>query len=77
MAWGERLRRGVAAGPVAASLAGVALAGVGVAWYHGLVNVAAPQGRHSVLAQVGKGPLRRPPPSSSDARPGTVGVGVG
>ncbi|XP_070265402.1 calcium uptake protein 2, mitochondrial isoform X3 [Myotis yumanensis] len=51
VAWGERLRRGVAAGPVAASLAGVALAGVGVAWYHGLVNVAAPQGRHSVLAQ--------------------------
>ncbi|XP_059540195.1 calcium uptake protein 2, mitochondrial isoform X3 [Myotis daubentonii] len=51
VAWGERLRRGVAAGPVAASLAGVALAGVGVAWYHGLVNVAAPQGRYSVLAQ--------------------------
>lgn len=67
VAWGERLRRGVAARPVAASLAGVALAGGGVAWYHGLVNVAAPQGRHSVLAQVGKGPctgrpalLRRP-----------------
>lgn len=54
MAWGERLRRGVAARPVAASLAGVALAGVGVAWYHGLVNVAAPQGRPSILAQVGK-----------------------
>ncbi|XP_016068393.1 PREDICTED: calcium uptake protein 2, mitochondrial isoform X3 [Miniopterus natalensis] len=51
VAWVERLRRGVAAGPLAASVAGVAVAGVGVAWYHGLVNVAAPQGRLTVPAQ--------------------------
>ncbi|KAM7114476.1 calcium uptake protein 2, mitochondrial isoform 4-T4 [Molossus nigricans] len=51
VAWGERLRRRVAVGPVAASVAGVALAGAGVAWYHGFVNVAAPQGRLTVLAQ--------------------------
>ncbi|CAK6442974.1 unnamed protein product [Pipistrellus nathusii] len=51
VAWGERLRRGATARPLAASLAGVALAGAGVAWYHGLVHVAAPQGRPSVPAQ--------------------------
>ncbi|XP_061290958.1 calcium uptake protein 2, mitochondrial isoform X2 [Bos javanicus] len=58
-AWGERLRRGFAAGrrawpgpgPVAAALAGVAVAGAGAAWYHGRVNVAAPQGSLTVLAQ--------------------------
>ncbi|XDB56000.1 PREDICTED: calcium uptake protein 2, mitochondrial [Capra hircus] len=58
-AWGERLRRGFAAGrrawlgpgPVAAAVAGVAVAGAGAAWYHGRVNVAAPQGSLTVLAQ--------------------------
>lgn len=77
VAWVERLRRGVAAGPLAASVAGVAVAGVGVAWYHGLVNVAAPQGRLTVPAQVGTSPLRSPLPSSSDAGPRVVGVGQG
>uniref|UniRef100_A0A8C6FH24 Mitochondrial calcium uptake 2 n=1 Tax=Moschus moschiferus TaxID=68415 RepID=A0A8C6FH24_MOSMO len=59
VAWGERLRRGFAAGrrawpglgPVAAAVAGVAVAGAGAAWYHGRVNVAAPQGSLTVLAQ--------------------------
>ncbi|XP_045044076.1 calcium uptake protein 2, mitochondrial isoform X4 [Desmodus rotundus] len=58
-AWGSRLLRGVNAGPqavrasgsVAASVASVALTGAGVAWYHGHVNVAGPQGRLTVLAQ--------------------------
>ncbi|XP_043333775.1 calcium uptake protein 2, mitochondrial isoform X2 [Cervus elaphus] len=58
-ALGERLRRGFAAGrrawpgpgPVAAAVAGVAVAGAGAAWYHGRVNVAAPQGNLTVLAQ--------------------------
>ncbi|KAI5931903.1 Calcium uptake protein 2, mitochondrial [Manis javanica] len=58
-AWGGRLRRGLAAGqrvlpsprPLAAAVAGVALAGAGAAWYHGRVNVAAPEGCLSVLAQ--------------------------
>ena len=64
-AWGSRLLRGVNAGPqavrasgsVAASVASVALTGAGVAWYHGHVNVAGPQGRLTVLAQVGRGPF--------------------
>uniref|UniRef100_A0A3Q2HND0 Mitochondrial calcium uptake 2 n=1 Tax=Equus caballus TaxID=9796 RepID=A0A3Q2HND0_HORSE len=58
-AWGGRLRRGVAAGrralpspgPVAAAVAGVALAGAGVAWYHGRATVAAPEGSLTVFAQ--------------------------
>ncbi|XP_032774257.1 calcium uptake protein 2, mitochondrial isoform X1 [Rattus rattus] len=48
-AWGERLRRGLAAGrravpsrgPLAAAVAGVALAGAGAAWHHGRVKAAA------------------------------------
>ncbi|KAJ8785673.1 hypothetical protein J1605_007270 [Eschrichtius robustus] len=58
-AWGGRLRRGLAAGrrawpssgPVAAAVVGVALAGAGATWYHGRVNVAAPQGGLTVVAQ--------------------------
>ncbi|XP_023386471.1 calcium uptake protein 2, mitochondrial isoform X2 [Pteropus vampyrus] len=58
-AWGARLRRGVAAcrravpspGPLAAAVAGVALAGAGAAWYHGRGNVAAPAASLTVLAQ--------------------------
>ncbi|XP_036892982.1 calcium uptake protein 2, mitochondrial isoform X3 [Sturnira hondurensis] len=58
-AWGRRLLRVVtvssqavrASGSLAASVASVTLAGAGVAWYHGCVNVAAPQGRFTVLAQ--------------------------
>ncbi|XP_045700824.1 calcium uptake protein 2, mitochondrial isoform X1 [Phyllostomus hastatus] len=58
-AGGSRLLRGVtaglqtvrASGSVAASVASVALAGAGVALYHGRLNVAAPQGRLTVLAQ--------------------------
>uniref|UniRef100_A0A8C4N418 Mitochondrial calcium uptake 2 n=1 Tax=Equus asinus TaxID=9793 RepID=A0A8C4N418_EQUAS len=58
-AWGGRLRRGVAAGrralpspgPVAAAVAGVALAGAGVAWYHGRATVAGPEGSFTVFAQ--------------------------
>lgn len=58
-AWGARLRRGVAAcrravpppGPLAAAVAGVALAGAGAAWYHGRGNVAAPAAGLTVLAQ--------------------------
>ena len=70
---GERLRRGFAAGrrawpgpgPVAAAVAGVAVAGVGAAWYHGRVNVAAPQGNLTVLAQVRDGPSPAAPPRPS------------
>ncbi|XP_029792818.1 calcium uptake protein 2, mitochondrial isoform X1 [Suricata suricatta] len=59
MAWGGRLRRGVSAGrralpgpsPLAAAVASVALAGTGVAWYHGRVNLGAPRGSLTVLAQ--------------------------
>nr|XP_019571234.1 PREDICTED: calcium uptake protein 2, mitochondrial [Rhinolophus sinicus] len=58
-AWGARLRRGLAAGrsgvpgpgPLAAAVAGVALTGAGVAWHHGRVNVTAPEGSLTVLAQ--------------------------
>ncbi|XP_059998612.1 calcium uptake protein 2, mitochondrial-like [Lagenorhynchus albirostris] len=58
-AWGGRLRRGLAAGrrawpssgPVAAAVVGVALAGAGATWYHGRVNMAAPQGGLTVVAQ--------------------------
>ncbi|XP_053519472.1 calcium uptake protein 2, mitochondrial isoform X3 [Artibeus jamaicensis] len=58
-AWCSRLLRGVTAGSqavrasgwVAASAASVTLAGAGVAWYHFRVNVAAPQGGFTVLAQ--------------------------
>ncbi|KAM5278917.1 calcium uptake protein 2, mitochondrial isoform 2-T2 [Hipposideros larvatus] len=57
--WGARLWRGLAAsrqavlspGPLAAAVAGVALAGAGAAWHHGRVNVAAPEGSLTVLAQ--------------------------
>uniref|UniRef100_A0A7N5KQZ5 Mitochondrial calcium uptake 2 n=1 Tax=Ailuropoda melanoleuca TaxID=9646 RepID=A0A7N5KQZ5_AILME len=59
VAWGGRLRRGIAAGrralprpgPLTAAVAGVALAGTGVAWYHGRMNVMAPEGSLTVLAQ--------------------------
>lgn len=71
VAWGARLRRGVVVGPVAASVAGVALAGAGVAWYHGLVSVAAPQSRLTVLAQVGT--RLGAAAGSSDTGPGAVG----
>lgn len=58
-AWGGRVRRAFAAsqrafpapGPWAAAVAGVALAGAGVAWHHGRVNNAAPEGGITVLAQ--------------------------
>lgn len=58
-AWGERLRRGLAAGrgagprrgPLAAAVAGVALAGAGAAWHHGRVKAAAREGGLTVLAQ--------------------------
>ncbi|XP_066115120.1 calcium uptake protein 2, mitochondrial isoform X3 [Saccopteryx bilineata] len=50
-AWGGRLRRGLATGPVA-SVAGVMLGGAVVAWYHGRMNVAAREG--SVTAAVQK-----------------------
>ncbi|XP_022378256.1 calcium uptake protein 2, mitochondrial isoform X2 [Enhydra lutris kenyoni] len=60
-AWGGRLRRGITAGrralpgpgpgPLTAAVAGVALAGTGVAWYHGRMNVVAPEGSLTVLAQ--------------------------
>ncbi|XP_064442368.1 calcium uptake protein 2, mitochondrial isoform X2 [Mirounga angustirostris] len=57
--WGGRLRRGIAAGrrawpgpgPSTVAVAGVALAGTGVAWYHGRMNVVAPEGSLTVLAQ--------------------------
>nr|XP_031321590.1 LOW QUALITY PROTEIN: calcium uptake protein 2, mitochondrial [Camelus dromedarius] len=74
-AWSGRLRRGLSAGrralpgpgPVAAAVAGVALAGAGSARYHGRVNVAAPQGSLTVVAQknvdygetMGKSSLRK------------------
>ncbi|TKC49046.1 hypothetical protein EI555_002244 [Monodon monoceros] len=53
------MRRGLAggrrawpsSGPVAAAVVGVALAGAGAAWYHGRVNMAAPQGGLTVVAQ--------------------------
>lgn len=72
-AWGGRLRRGLSAGrrawpgpsALAAAVAGVALAGTGVAWYHGRVNVAAPEGRLTVLAQVRDRSFSPSPPSSS------------
>lgn len=74
--WGARLWRGLAAsrqavlspGPLAAAVAGVALAGAGAAWHHGRVNVAAPEGSLTVLAQVRRGPFRQPQPSSSFLR---------
>ncbi|XP_077829895.1 calcium uptake protein 2, mitochondrial isoform X4 [Macaca mulatta] len=58
-AWGGRLRRGLAAsrralpspGPLAAAVAGAALAGVGAAWHHSRVNVAARDGSLTVSAQ--------------------------
>ncbi|KAM8802538.1 calcium uptake protein 2, mitochondrial isoform 2-T2 [Rhynchonycteris naso] len=50
-AWGGRLRRGLAIGPVA-SVAGVVLGGAVVAWYHGRMNVAARE--DSVTAPVQK-----------------------
>ncbi|XP_005355477.1 calcium uptake protein 2, mitochondrial [Microtus ochrogaster] len=58
-AWGGRLRRVLAAGrqavpragPVAAAVAGVALAGAGAAWHHGRVKAAAREGSLTVLAQ--------------------------
>uniref|UniRef100_A0A2K6G3Y9 Mitochondrial calcium uptake 2 n=1 Tax=Propithecus coquereli TaxID=379532 RepID=A0A2K6G3Y9_PROCO len=57
--WGERLRRGLAAGrrtvpspgPLAAAVAGAALAGAAAAWHHSHVNVAAREGSLSVLPQ--------------------------
>ncbi|XP_014447493.1 calcium uptake protein 2, mitochondrial isoform X3 [Tupaia chinensis] len=74
VAWGGRLRSGVAAsrravprpGPWAAAVAGVALAGAGAAWHHGRVDVSAREGSLTVLAQknvdcetVGKSSLRK------------------
>ncbi|XP_045233277.2 calcium uptake protein 2, mitochondrial isoform X4 [Macaca fascicularis] len=58
-AWGGRLRRGLAAsrralpspGPLAAAVAGAALAGVGAAWHHSRVNVAARDGSLTISAQ--------------------------
>lgn len=58
-AWGGRLRRGLAAGrravptrgPLAAAVAGVALAGAGAAWHHGRVKAAAREGSRTVSAQ--------------------------
>ncbi|XP_021038073.1 calcium uptake protein 2, mitochondrial [Mus caroli] len=58
-AWGERLRRGLAAGrrtvptrgPLAAAVAGVALAGAGAAWHHGRVKAAEREGSLTVSAQ--------------------------
>ncbi|XP_052047281.1 calcium uptake protein 2, mitochondrial [Apodemus sylvaticus] len=58
-AWGASLRRGLAAGrravpsrgPLAAAVAGVALAGAGAAWHHGRVKAAAREGTLTVLAQ--------------------------
>ncbi|XP_036054896.1 calcium uptake protein 2, mitochondrial isoform X1 [Onychomys torridus] len=58
-AWGGRLRRGLAAGrravpspgPLAAAVAGVALAGAGAVWHHGRVQAAAREGSPKVLAQ--------------------------
>uniref|UniRef100_A0A2I3HJA3 Mitochondrial calcium uptake 2 n=1 Tax=Nomascus leucogenys TaxID=61853 RepID=A0A2I3HJA3_NOMLE len=58
-AWGGRLRRGLAVsrqalrspGPLAAAVAGAALAGAGAAWHHSRVNVAARDGSLTVSAQ--------------------------
>ncbi|EHH28884.1 EF-hand domain-containing family member A1 [Macaca mulatta] len=58
-AWGGRLRRGLAAsrralpspGPLAAAVAGADLAGVGAAWHHSRVNVAARDGSLTVSEQ--------------------------
>uniref|UniRef100_A0ABK0M1D0 Mitochondrial calcium uptake 2 n=1 Tax=Rattus norvegicus TaxID=10116 RepID=A0ABK0M1D0_RAT len=58
-AWGERLRRGLAAGgravpsrgPLAAAVAGVALAGAGAAWHHGRVKAAARESTLTGLVQ--------------------------
>ena len=83
-AWGGRLRRGLAAGrrawpssgPVAAAVVGVALAGAGATWYHGRVNVAAPQGGLTVVAQVRDGPRQASPPCPSVlGRPAGGGCG--
>lgn len=59
-AWGGKLRRGLAVsrqavrspGPLAAAVAGAALAGAGAAWHHSRVNVAARDGSLTVSAQV-------------------------
>ncbi|XP_012868247.1 PREDICTED: calcium uptake protein 2, mitochondrial [Dipodomys ordii] len=59
VAWGHRLRRGLAAGrrgvpnrgTLAAAVAGMALAGAGAAWHHGRASVAAREGSLSALAQ--------------------------
>lgn len=72
-AWGGRLRRGLAAGrrtvpsrgPLAAAVAGVALAGAGAAWHHGRVKAAAREGTYTVLAQVRLSPA---PPSGAPGR---------
>ncbi|XP_034353875.1 calcium uptake protein 2, mitochondrial [Arvicanthis niloticus] len=67
-AWGGRLRRGLAAGrrampsrgPLAAAVAGVALAGAGAAWQHGRVKAAAREGTLTVLAQKNNlGPIEK------------------
>ncbi|XP_003796754.1 calcium uptake protein 2, mitochondrial [Otolemur garnettii] len=58
-AWGGRLRRGFAAGraaapspgPLAAAVAGAALAGAAAAWHHSRVNVAAREGSLTVSAK--------------------------
>ncbi|XP_055989016.1 calcium uptake protein 2, mitochondrial [Sorex fumeus] len=58
-AWGGSVRRGLAAGlraavqpgPVAAAVAGVALGGSGLAWYHGRMSVAVPAGSLTVFAK--------------------------
>ncbi|PNI94738.1 MICU2 isoform 8, partial [Pan troglodytes] len=58
-AWGGKLRRGLAVsrqavrspGPLAAAVAGAALAGAGAAWHHSRVNVAARDGSLTVSAQ--------------------------
>lgn len=72
-AWGGRLRRGLAAGrravptrgPLAAAVAGVALAGAGAAWHHGRVKAAAREGSRTVSAQVRLSPA---PPSGTPGR---------
>ncbi|XP_042541566.1 calcium uptake protein 2, mitochondrial isoform X2 [Dipodomys spectabilis] len=59
VAWGPRLRRGLAAGrrgvpnrgTLAAAVAGMALAGAGAAWHHGRVSVAAREGSLPAFAQ--------------------------
>jgi hypothetical protein len=83
-AWGGTLRRGFAAsrravpnpGPLAAAVAGVALAGTGAAWLHGRVNVAPREGSLTVLAQVWDAPFPRVLPGSALlGRPWAGGVG--